>query len=277
MALALTLGGLAAAHADRGKGKKKSHHYHGAHPLSIKPAAGFCYIEVPHVHAHTIHKKHGPLYREHEGDLVFVADPVAYGYDGQRHSYYGHHPVAVDVVLGTEEAYASGQQLEFCYLDGPHHHLYEPPAGLTFEVNAGASWYIGDFPKPYVQGKAKFGHVNRVYASVEMQRPEVVFEHPPSGYVGPVLDIHIRAPTAEIVVEPGHVDVHGHGHGHGHGHAEVRAGVEIHVPTPTLEIGIGIGVDSHHGHKGRKGHKRKHHKGKGKGKHKAKGRVRPRW
>jgi hypothetical protein len=267
---------MAAAHADRGKGKKKSHHYHGSHPLSVKPDAGFCYIEVPHVHAHTIHKKHKPLYREHKGDLVFVADPVAYGYDGPTHNYYGHHPVAVDVVLGSESSYASGQQLEFCYLDGPHYHQYEPPPGLTFEVSAGASWYIGAFPDAYVQGKVSHGRVNHVYASIEVQRPEVVFETPPPGYVGPLLDIHVHVPAAAIVVEPGHVDVHGHGHGHGHGRAEVRAGVEIHVPKPTLEIGIGvgIGVDSHH--HGKKGHKRKHHKGK-KGKHKAKGRVRPRW
>lgn len=117
--LMLSFAGLSLAHADRGKGKNKSHHYRGGHPLSVKPESGFCYIEVPHVHAQTIHKKHKPLYREHQGDLVFVADPIAYGYDGPQHAYYGHHPIAVDVVLGNEASHESGQQLEYCYLDGP--------------------------------------------------------------------------------------------------------------------------------------------------------------
>lgn len=278
LTLALPMLFLAQGQAEggKGKGKGKSYRYHGAHPLSLKPESGFCYIEVPHVHASTIPKKHKPLYREHRGDLVFVSDPVAYGYEGPQHNYYGHHPVAVDVVLGLEGTYESGQQLEFCYLDGPHTHLFDPQPGLTFEATAGASWYIGEFPTAYVEGKAEHGRVNQVYATVEMHRPEVVFETPPVGYLGPVLDIHVQGPGA-VVVAPGHVDIdaHGHGHGHDHGHAEVRAGVEIHIPVPTLEIGIGVGSHGHRGKQG-KGHKAKA-KGKGKGKAKAKGRVRPRW
>lgn len=277
LALALSLVALAAAHADRGRGKNKSRQYHGAHPLSIKAEAGFCYIEVPHVHPTRIHNKHKPLYRAHEGHKVFIADPVAYGYEGPRHSYYGHHPVAVDVVLGEEASFSSGQQLEFCYLDGPHYHLFAPQPGLSFTEAAGASWYIGELPEAYVEGKVTFAPVNRVYAKMEVERPEVVFEEPPTGYVGPLLDVHVHAPGAAVVVEPVGVEVHGHGHGH----AEVRAGVEIHVPTPTLEIGLGIGgiaVDGHRHHKEHRKHKKhKKHRGKHKARHKRKGRVRPRW
>lgn len=272
--LALSFAGLTFTHADR-KGKHKSNRYHGGHPLSVKPEAGFCYIEVPHVHAHSIHKKHKPLYREHQGHLVFVADPVAYGYEGPQHTYYGHHPIAVDVVLGHEASYASGQQLEFCYLEGPHYHPFDPQPGLSFEASAGASWYVGDLPSAYVDGKARFSPVNRVYANIEVARPEIVVEAPPVGYHGPVMDIHLHVPGA-VVVDPGHVDVEVGGRGHklhhGRGHVDVRTGVEIHVPVPSIQVEFGVNAHGH-SHKGKK-HK---HKGKHKGKHKRKGRKPLRW
>ena len=279
LGLCVSLVGLGSARADRGERskKQKSYKYQGAHPLSAQTEDGFCYIEVPHVHATNLPNKHRSLYRDHRGHHSFVADPVAYGYDGPRHSYYGHHPVAVEVVLGENNSYASGQQLEYCYLDGPHFHLFEPPAGLHFESKAGASWYIGELPEAYVEGKGEFAPVNRVYATLEVERPEVVFEEPPVGYVGPILDVHVVVPGAAVVVEPVGVEVQGHGRGHGHAdvHGEIRAGIEIRVPSPRIEIGVSVpgivvGGDHHHDH-GKK------HKHKSKSKSKHKGRPRPHW
>lgn len=250
------------ADADRGKGKKhkKAHKYHGGHPLSVRVDDGFCFIEVPHVHATRPPKAHKALYRDHRGHHSFVADPAPYGYDGPSHTYYGHHPVAVEVVLDEAPSYASGQQLEFCYLDGPHVHSFEPPKGLHFEVEAGASWYIGELPEAYVQGKVRFAPVNRVYARLEVERPQVVFETPPKGYLGPIVQVNITAPAA-VVTAPGH------DHGDAHGHAEIRAGIEIHIPTPRIEIGVHHHEKKHkHGHKHKHKHSKKHgHKKKGGG------------
>lgn len=155
----------------------------------------------------------------------------------------------------------------------PHYHQFVPQPGLSFEASAGASWYIGELPSAYVEGKARFSPVNRVYARIEVPRPEIVFEAPPVGYRGPVMDIHLRVPAAAVVVEPGRVDVDVDGHRlhHGRGHVDVRTGVEVHIPVPTIEIGIGINATSKHGRK------RKHHKRKHRSKHKSKGRPRPRW
>lgn len=268
------------ANAGRGKGKKHNktaHKYHGGHPLSVRVDDGFCFIEVPHVHATRPPKAHKALYRDHRGHHSFVADPAPYGYDGPSHTYYGHHPVAVEVILGEAPSYASGQQLEFCYLDGPHVHSFEPPKGLHFEVEAGASWYIGELPDTYVQGKVRFAPVNRVYARLEVERPQVVFETPPKGYLGPIVQVNITAPAA-VLTSPGH----GHGHGDAHGHAEIRAGVEIHVPTPRIEIGVslpGVSIthDHHHEKKHKHGHKHRRGKKHGHGHKKKGGRAQIKW
>ncbi len=260
LALSLLLIGYGSADAGRKskKAKHKSTHYHGVHPLSIHVEDGFCYIEVPHVHGESFSEKHRTLYRDHNGSHSFIADPVAYGYDGPRHSYYGHHPIAVEVLLGEHSAYESGQHLEFCYLDGPHYHHFAPPAGLRFELKADASFYIGELPSVYVHEEPKYSRVNRVYASIEVDRPVVVFDSPPVGYVGPILDVHVTAPA--VVVSPGHADVHIRGPKRPRPTGRVHAEVEIHIPTPRIEIGIGlpgvvIGGHHHHG-KHRKSRKR---------------------
>ena len=242
--------------------KKRHHAYVGQHPISHKTSDGFCYIEAPHVHASSPPKKHKALYRDHRGHSQFVADPQPFQYDGDTHAYYGHHPVAVDVVVGVESRYEPGQQLEYCYLNGPHYHAFEPQPGLTFEVKGGVQWYIGDLPAAYVEAKPVYVPGNRVYATVEVAPPVVEIDAPPVGYVGPVLDVHVHG---------------GHGHrGRGHGaHVDGHVGVGVHVEVPTIEVGIGLpGVvfvdDHHHGHRKHKKHK-KHKKFK---KHKSHKRFR---
>ena len=63
------------------------------------------------------------LYRDYDGASFFIGDPVAYGYDGPKHASSGHHPVSVGVVAG---AHYDPDDVEYCYLDGPHYHYYAP-------------------------------------------------------------------------------------------------------------------------------------------------------
>lgn len=240
--LALLIGG-GALHA---KGKKRQHKYVGQHPLSINTDDGYCYLEVPHVHATPVPARHKALYRDHRGHSHFIADPQPYGYDGEQHSYYGHHPIAVEVVLESSARYESGQQLEYCYLDGPHYHAFEPQAGLTFEVKGGAQWYVGELPAAYVEARPRYAKVNRVYATVEVERPVVEFDVPPVGYVGPVLEVHI--------------DGHGHRGNHGHGHVDAHVDVGVHVQAPSIEIGFGLPGVAVYDDRGRKHKKHKKHK-----------------
>src|SRR5262245_9087591 len=61
--------------------------YRSRHPFR----GGFCHIEVVHVHAYA--PSDARLYRVVDGEYYFVGDPVPFGYDGPKHSYYGAHPV----------------------------------------------------------------------------------------------------------------------------------------------------------------------------------------
>src|SRR5690606_5390568 len=112
--------------------------------------------EAPHVHV-VAPRRAKVLYRVHDGAYAFVGDPVAYGYEGPRHTYYGHHPVHLDVIVDGAPPEADP---EFCYLDGPHFHAWEPPAGVTFTVKGDASWYVGPFPPRYKQDKRRYGEIN---------------------------------------------------------------------------------------------------------------------
>jgi hypothetical protein len=210
--------------------------YSGTHPIPASVDGDFCYIEFPHVHMYQPHEAK-TLYRVENGHYHFVGDPVAHGYDGPRHSYYGHHPVVIDPDVHIHV----GQPVtEFCYLDGPHYHGYEPPPGLTFEVKGGAHWYIGKYPKDYHKHRKGYARINAVYKPVVYERPVVVVDAPPVGYVGPVVEVHAVAPA-----------------------------VEVHVPVPTIDIHVGvpgvvIGGHRHHKHKKYKKHKR-YKRGKHKG------------
>lgn len=221
--------------------------YVGVHPIAASPDEGVCYIEVPHVHVYAPPKKARVLYRTFDDHHHFVADPTAFGYDGPKHSYYGHHPIPIDVTVGLEPAYVEGQALEHCYLDGPHYHHWAPPPGITFTAKADANWYIGEFGPDYRKHRRRYARVNAFYEPIVYVRPEVVVEEPPVGYVGPFVDVHV---TGGAVVEG----------------PAVRGGaaVDIHVPTPSVSVEVGlpsvrIGGGVHH-HRHRKHKKFKKHK-----------------
>jgi hypothetical protein len=227
----LVLACLVATPALAFAGKKgKQVRYAGIHPVAKGEGKGICHIEFPHVHAYSANKLE---YRVVADNHVFVGDPVAYGWDGPRHSYKGHHPVQVNVVAGIGDPYT-----HYCYLDGPHYHAFEPPAGPEFKVVGDAHFYVGTPSPVYLEARPAYVGINAVYTPIAYRRPV----------------IEVEAPSAWIMVRPGFVvepavviDAHpGRGRGpskHGpvHGGVGVSAGVSVHVPVPTVSVGVSVG------------------------------------
>lgn len=242
LALAVALSSLVAtgvAHAD-----KKQYRFVGIHPIPKKEGGGVCHIQAPHVHLYAaIDAK--VQFRDHDGWQHFVGDPVAYGWDGDKYAYYGHHPVPVDVIVGDDHP-----DTEYCYLEGPHYHAWAPPPTLKVELRGGAYWYVGDFPKAYVEARPVYDPIDVVYEPIHYDRPVVEISVAPPGWYGAV----VVAPGAVVVPPP---VVHP---------VRPRAEVEVHVPAPslrvevqvpTVQIGIGGGIivhdHDHHNHGKHKG------------------------
>jgi hypothetical protein len=231
--------------------------YVGVHPISSGQGGGFCYLEVPHVHVY-VPAKSEVLYREHDGGHFFVGDPVPYGYDGPKHGYYGHHPVPVDVIL--EENELDGDEVEYCYLDGPHYHHYVPAASTPFVMKGGVYFFSGELPQVYVEAKPRLAKINVVYKPLRYARP-VVVEAPPPEYRGPVVEV-VAAPVEPVIVAPAPV----RGEVHVGAPPVVQGHLEVNIPVPTVEVHVpGVVVEERvHVHEV----KVKKHKHKHKGKHK---------
>lgn len=236
---------VAGTTAVAGKGSKQVR-YHGIHPIPKSDGGGLCYIEAPHVHIFAANKLE---YRDHRGANYFVGDPVAYGYDGPKHTYKGHHPIHVHAVVGDDD-----EDIEYCYLDGPHYHSFAPPSGPDFEVVGGVSFYVGTPPPVYLEARPALVKVNAVYTPLTYERPVVTVEAP-SAWIG----VRAGFAPAAVVVDPRPaVVVPG----------KVRAGVEVVVPAPSISVDIGVGigggviVNDRHRH-GK--HKHKKWRGRGRG------------
>ena len=192
--------------------------YLGIHPIAKANGGGFCYIEGPHVHIYAADKVQ---YRDHRGYQHFVGDPVAYGYDGPKHAYKGHHPIHVNAVVGDEDP-----DDEYCYINGPHYHYFEPEQP-DFQLVGGAYFYVGEPPKAYIEARPQYVGINTYYEPVVYTRP-VVEVAPPQGWIGARVDVVgpavVVAPPAAVVVVP------------------PRPHVEVVVPAPSIEVGIGVHV-----------------------------------
>lgn len=232
-----------------GKGGKQVR-YHGIHPVPKSEGGGLCYIEGPHVHIFAANKLE---YRDHQGANYFVGDPVAYGYDGPKHTYKGHHPIHVHANVGDDH-----EDVEFCYLDGPHYHSFAPPPGPEFEVVGNVNFYVGTPPPVYLEARPALVKVNAVYTPLTYERPVVTVEAP-SAWIGvragfaPAAVVVDARPPAVVVETP-----------------RVRAGVEVVVPAPSISVDVGIGVGIGGGvfvggHDHRHKHKHKKHRGRGRG------------
>lgn len=211
--LTIAAGGVRAAPA-------RQVHYAGIHPVPTAEGGGICHIVGPHVHVYPADKLQ---YREHDGDYVFVGDPVAYGWDGPHYAYKGHHPIDVQVVVGDDEP-----DIEWCYLDGPHYHAFAPAEGPEFVLSGGAYFYVGKPPKAYLDARPAMVKINAVYRPLVYTRP-VVTVAAPAGWIGASVEIvstrpkvvtPVRAigPTIWVdlgVVAPA-VIIHDHRHRHRH-------------------------------------------------------------
>lgn len=194
--------------------------YVGIHPIAKSEGGGFCYIEGPHVHIYPADKVQ---YRDHNGANYFVGDPVAYGYDGPKHAYKGHHPIHVDAVVGDDQ-----DDVEYCYLDGPHFHYFEPPGGTEFRVVGDAYFYVADPPRAYLDARPAYIGINAVYRPFVYARPVIAVEAP-VGWIGARVDLGgpaviVERPHAAVIVPSGGVTV------------------DVHVPMPSVRIGVGVGV-----------------------------------
>lgn len=209
-----------ASHADR----KKQVRFLGIHPIPRSEGGGVCHIEGPHVHIFGADKLQ---YREHPTlhAHAFVGDPVAYGWDGPKHAYKGHHPIHVHV----EGDASVPDEVEFCYLDGPHYHAFAPPPGPEFEVRADVAFYVAEPPKVYIDERPTLVKINAVYTPIVYTRPQVTVEAP-ALWVGVRYPVVVVAPPPPVVVAPSaRVDI-------------VTPRVDIVVPNVRVDVGIGIGV-----------------------------------
>jgi len=222
---ALALGAGVVAQAD---GNKHQVRYIGIHPIAKEAGGGFCYIEGPHVHIFAADKLQ---YRTYQDANFFVGDPVAYGYDGPKKAYKGHHPIHVHAVVGLPEP-----DIEYCYLDGPHFHAFAAPAIPEFKVAGDTYFYVGTPPPVYVEARPMYVGINAIYTPLVYTRPVVVVE-PPVGWIG----LTVGGPA--VVVRPGAAIV-----APGvrvRGGVGVGVGVGVHVavpPPPSISVGVGVRV-----------------------------------
>jgi len=198
--------------------------YVGIHPLPRSEGGGICYIEAPHVHVFDADKVQ---YRDHRGGNYFVGDPVAYGYDGERFAYKGHHPIHVAAVVGDDDP-----DDVYCYINGPHFHYFAPPEGPEFKLVGGAYFYVAEPPRAYVEARPAMMRINTVYQPLVYERPVVTVDAP-VGWIGAraefVAPVAVVAPAAGVVVAPAAGVVVAPG-----------VHVEAHIPVPSVHIGVGV-------------------------------------
>jgi hypothetical protein len=182
-----------------GRAEARPFKFLGPHPIAARYGGGYCYIDAPHMHAY------GPdrpgLYQQVGDEYVFTADPTPFGYEGDRHLFYGHHPV---VVASPEPVY--------CYLEGPHYHAYAPIAGPDYRIKDGVAFYVGPFSPAYVRMRPhRVRVVNAEYRPYVSFRPAVEVA-PPEEWHG---EVYVAGPSVEV---------------HAPGVQVYAPGIEVHAP-----------------------------------------------
>jgi hypothetical protein len=197
----------------------------GPHPIAARFGGGFCYIETPHIHIYA--PDHAALFQQVGDEYVFTGDPTPFGYQGEKHPFYGHHPV---VTVEGEPVY--------CFIDGPHFHAYAPPEGDEYKIKNGVAFYVGPFSPVYVKMRPhRVRVVNAEYRPYVSFRPTVEVVPPPEWHgdvyvAGPSVEVSapnvvVAAPRPAFVVEPPHPHVS----------VEVSApGVFVAAPAPHVYV-----------------------------------------
>jgi hypothetical protein len=221
LALACTVAMAVTARA----AEAKHYRFVGEHPI---PGGGFCHILAPHVHIYAPAKV-DVLYRQHDGWNYFVGDPVAFGYEGPKYAYQGAHPINVDVAIG--EVDVDGDEIEYCYIKGPHYHIVAPPAEAQFALRGDVYWYVGAYPPEFEAERPRYARINAVYEPMVYTRPVVLVGPPPGWH-----DVFVEVDTPGVIVAGPH------GHAVVEGGVGVAAGVEVQVPVPTVQFGVSVGA-----------------------------------
>jgi hypothetical protein len=191
----------------------------GPHPVAQKHGGGYCYIEAPHMHAYP--PDHSKLYQQVNGQEVFTGDPTPFGYEGEKHMYYGHHPLPT----------SAGEPV-YCFIDGPHVHPFAVPESPEFKVKGDVAFYVGAFPPAVVKmRRERAREVNIEYKPYVAFRPQVTVEPPPEWHAdvvvgGPVI---VAPPAPGVVVTSPGVVVN-------------SPGVIIGAPPPVVVGGPGVVV-----------------------------------
>jgi len=154
--------------------------YLGSHPIPAHSGGGYCYVDVAHIH----HYRPAPefLFQEVDHQYAFTTDPSPFGYDGERHVFYGHHPIFTD-----------DRAIVYCFLDGAHYHPFAVPNDPAFVVKDGVAFYVGLSSPYFFQLKAKLWRlVNDFYRPHARLRPTVDV-NPPSEWRGDLRLPPVRA------------------------------------------------------------------------------------
>lgn len=155
----------------------------GPHPIVERAGGGYCQIEAPHLHSYA--PDHSAFYYPTSLGLAFIGDPTPFGYDGERHTFYGHHPIAL-----------SADETVFCFIEGPHSHAFAPTR--DYDVVDGIAFFVGPLPATYVDERAKrWKRVNDEFLPFARFRPAVSVVVPPPGWRG-----HIYIPPGVKIEVP---------------------------------------------------------------------------
>jgi hypothetical protein len=157
-------------------------HFMGPHPIAAKMGGGYCYIDAPHIHVYA--PDHPQLYQRAGDNYVFTADPTPFGYDGEKHPFYGHHPVAM---IGSEPV--------LCFLDGPHFHAFAAPVGPDYRMERGVAFYVGAMPPQYAKWRPSRERViNAAYRPYVAMRPTIEVTPPPEWHG----EVWVAPPAIEV-------------------------------------------------------------------------------
>ena len=154
----------------------------GPHPCPARYGGGYCYIDAPHIHAYAPDKT--ALYQQVGDQYVFTGDPTPFGYDGERHAFYGHHPIVTE----------TGEPV-YCVIDGPHYHPFVAPETPDFKVKGDVAFYIGP-PLPVQPAHVRL--VNAAERPYVQYRPSVVVEPPPEYHA----EIWVAPPGVTLGLPP---------------------------------------------------------------------------